>query len=179
MAWSLGGLADTSRVDHYEGQAAQPLDEALDHLAEYNERLAATIDNDELTPSELNEIHQLIYTLENALERVRVEVAATLEEVPIASEQAQALRVQEKGAGLSRSVEATDRGALNASCWRNGCVRATCSAFRLRFEPHRDVGAAVAHEPAHHGIPPAVLGSHEGVDAMDSVWFRLRQVAAA
>lgn len=99
MAWSLGGLADTSRVDHYEGEAAQSLEEALVHLAEYNARLAATIEGESLMPSDLNDVHQLTYTLENALERIRLEVAViaeTLEEVHVASEQAQAQRVQER-----------------------------------------------------------------------------------
>ncbi|MCC5888849.1 MAG: hypothetical protein JJT88_20610 [Gammaproteobacteria bacterium] len=89
FAWSLAGHADVPRVDHYEGMAAESLEEAFAHLAEYNERLAAIVDGDVLTPTDLNAIHQLTYTLENALERIRTEVvsiAETLEEVHLASE---------------------------------------------------------------------------------------------
>lgn len=99
MAWSVVGHADSSRVDHYEGEAAESLEEALVHLTEYNQRLAAMIDNDSLTPSELNEIHQLTYTLENALERIRIDVASiaeTLEEVHLGSEQADVQHVRER-----------------------------------------------------------------------------------
>lgn len=89
LAWSLAGHADGPRVDHYEGLAAESLEEAFAHLSEYNERLAAIVDGDVLTPTDLNAIHQLTYTLENALERIRTEVvsiAETLEEVHLASE---------------------------------------------------------------------------------------------
>lgn len=99
MAWSLAGHADSSRVDHYEGEAAESLSEALVHLAENNQRLAAMIDSEALTPAELNEIHQLTYTLENALERIRsevVDIAQTLEEVHLGSEQADAQHVRER-----------------------------------------------------------------------------------
>lgn len=98
MAWSIGGHTDTPRVDHYEGMASESLEDALVHLGEYNARLQVMIEGETLTPSDLNTIHQLTYTLENALERIRIEVSAiaeTLEDVHVASEQAEALRVKE------------------------------------------------------------------------------------
>ena len=106
FACSLGAHADTPRVDHYQGLAAETLAEALDHLAEYNARLASMIERGALTPADLNAIHQLTYTLENALERIGEEVAAiaeTLEEVHVASEQAEALLAQERAAAYLQS----------------------------------------------------------------------------
>ncbi len=98
LSWSLAGHADVPRVDHYEGLAAESLEEAFAHLAEYNKRLAAIVDGDVLAPTDLNAIHQLTYTLENALERIRTEVVAiaeALEDVHVASESADAVRTRE------------------------------------------------------------------------------------
>jgi len=98
FAWSLAGHADVPRVDHYEGMAAESLEEAFAHLAEYNERLAAIVERDALSAVDLNNIHQLTYTLENALERIRTDVVAiaeALEDVHVSSESADAVRTRE------------------------------------------------------------------------------------
>lgn len=81
--------ADTDRVEHFEGQSAESLDEALDHLHRYNAQLAALIDADEITAETSYEVHELTYTLENALGRLAKELGVvrdTLERVHLASE---------------------------------------------------------------------------------------------
>ncbi|MCK5771120.1 DUF6746 family protein [Algiphilus sp.] len=82
--------ADDDRPEHFEGERSETIAEALTHLREYNAKLSTIIERDELTASEMTEIHQLSYTLENALARIEDEVeelAEVLEEVHIASEE--------------------------------------------------------------------------------------------
>lgn len=76
------------RFDHYEGEPARSLEQALKNFAEYNAKLESVLQR-ELTPEDMAEIHQLTYTLENALERISIELeqlAETLEEVHLGSE---------------------------------------------------------------------------------------------
>lgn len=76
------------RIDHFKGEPAATIEQALQNIAEYNQRLSTVLAS-ELTPTKMAEIHQLTYTLENALERLRedlAELADTLEEVHVASE---------------------------------------------------------------------------------------------
>ncbi|TVS00543.1 MAG: hypothetical protein EA406_00405 [Rhodospirillales bacterium] len=97
--------ADDARVDHYKGLPAETLDDAVKNFSEYNRRLEAILDKNELTSDDLDAVHQLSYTLENALEKIREELSALaeiLEEVHVASETGEADRViAEGGAYLS------------------------------------------------------------------------------
>ncbi|WP_375057003.1 DUF6746 family protein [Zobellella sp. DQSA1] len=90
--------ADT-RPDHYKGEPADTLVQAVANFSEYNTKLAEVLAG-ELTPAALNEVHQLTYTLENALTKINEETAAlaeTLEEVHIASETNQPQVVKDRG----------------------------------------------------------------------------------
>lgn len=86
---SFGSSAD-ERPDHFRGLPAETLEQALDNFADYNSRLAAILEQDELTLRDLVTIHELTYTLENALERINAELselAETLESLHVASEE--------------------------------------------------------------------------------------------
>ena len=92
-------LAD--RADHFEGKSADTLAEAVANMSEYNEQLAAILAQEALSPQDMHNVHQLTYTLENALERIRaevVELADVLETVHLASETADTDAVLESGA---------------------------------------------------------------------------------
>ncbi|TVR82909.1 MAG: hypothetical protein EA405_05565 [Rhodospirillales bacterium] len=92
--------AHDERVDHYKGLPAATLDHAVKNFSEYNRRLEIILDKNELTSDDLDTIHQLSYTLENALEKIREELSAlaeTLEEVHLASETGEADRVMAEG----------------------------------------------------------------------------------
>lgn len=96
-----GGAAHADeRVDHFEGLPADTLAEAVENFSEYNDRLEAVLDRGELSAAELAEVHELTYTLENALEKINTEFAAladTLEEVHLASESDDAATVSGRG----------------------------------------------------------------------------------
>ena len=81
-------LAD-SRPDHFQGEPAENLEQALTNLEEYNAKLAKVLEGGELSPADMAEIHRLTYTLENGLERLRKEsdkLAQMLEALHLASE---------------------------------------------------------------------------------------------
>lgn len=87
--FSTAVFADQERIDHYKGEPSPTLAVAMKNFVEYNQRLQAVLAKGELTVEDMVLIHELTYTLENALERIREdleELAETLEEVHVASE---------------------------------------------------------------------------------------------
>lgn len=113
LAFGLSDLAlADDRPDHFKGEKAETLGEALTHLSSYNARLEAILAKDELGPEDTAEIHQITYTLENALDRIKSEVEdleETLEKVHVASERyevgtvrSQGRRYLDQAAGLAR-----------------------------------------------------------------------------
>ena len=103
LAFALSGFFATpamaNGVDHFKGLPAETLEQAVANFSEYNQRLsvvlAGEIDNQAMT-----EVHELTYTLENALEKIHLEVAElvdTLEDLHVASETYDADKVKAKG----------------------------------------------------------------------------------
>ena len=81
-------LAD-SRPDHFQGEPAENLEQALANLDEYNTKLAEVVQDGDLSAADMADIHRLTYTLENGLERLRKEsdkLAQMLEALHLASE---------------------------------------------------------------------------------------------
>ncbi len=81
-------MAD-DKYDHYKGKPSSTLDEALTNLKEYNSKLAAEFQAGKVKLEQLHRIHELTYTLENALKRVEKDVEdiqETLEKLHKASE---------------------------------------------------------------------------------------------
>lgn len=99
MCLSTSILAD-ERPEHFEGKPADTLDQAVANFGEANGKLAAILEEDDLGPEELQEVHKLTYTLENALEKIREdldELAEVLEEIHVASETIDTETVKAKG----------------------------------------------------------------------------------
>lgn len=91
---------DTDRAEHFEGEEAANLEEAVANLVAYNDRLEELLKQDELSAEDMNQIHNYSYTLENALQKVQEEtqtVAANLEEVHLASERMDEETVRAQG----------------------------------------------------------------------------------
>ncbi|AHF01733.1 hypothetical protein THIAE_08160 [Thiomicrospira aerophila AL3] len=90
--WSLGAQASDHSAQHFKGVPSETYEQAVANLAEYNPKLAAIVAKESLTPKDMADIHQLTYTLENAIERIKEHLemtAETLEDVHQASEKAQ------------------------------------------------------------------------------------------
>ncbi len=92
--FGLAMLAATAWADeefqHYEPKPSETLEEAVKNLSEYNNLMADVLSRETLSDDDMEQIHQLTYTLEVALAKITDEmsgVAATLEQVHLASEE--------------------------------------------------------------------------------------------
>lgn len=86
---AVSGIAVADeRPDHFKGLPSPDLQTAVANFSEYNNRLEEILAG-ELTDTDLVKIHELTYTLENALEKMNdemEELAETLEEIHVATE---------------------------------------------------------------------------------------------
>jgi len=92
--------SDDDRADHFEGEPSRTLPEAIENFREANARLEQLLAQENPDTQVVFEIHQLTYTLENALDKIEDEVedlADVLEEVHLASERNDGATVQERG----------------------------------------------------------------------------------
>ena len=99
LSFSFNPVIADDRADHFKGLQAQTVSEAFEHISDYNQQLQELL-NAELTPEAILQVHELTYTLENALERLETELAAwaeQLEELHLASERFDAEAVKKEG----------------------------------------------------------------------------------
>ncbi|MGM0534883.1 MAG: DUF6746 family protein [Pseudomonadota bacterium] len=98
----LAGTAQAEeRPDHFEGESADTLAEAVTQFSDTNRELADLLARDDLSNTDLGTIHELSYTLENALAKIDEAVdtmAVDLEEVHLGSESVDHERVRSNGA---------------------------------------------------------------------------------
>jgi len=95
---SAAATADDA-VKHFKGLQSETLEQAVNNFSEYNNQLEAILAG-ELNPQAMSDVHEITYTLENALEKIRddlKELADTLEEVHLASERIDTEGVQKHG----------------------------------------------------------------------------------
>lgn len=100
--------AEEQRVEHFSGLAAETLPEAVRNFVDYSEKLAQIITQNELSNEDMTGIHELTYTLENALEKIHAELGAlkeTLESLHLASEEFNADAVSEYAQAFLQVVE--------------------------------------------------------------------------
>jgi len=91
--------AFASDTDHFKGEPSHTLEQAVANFSQYNKKLEKVLAGD-LTPEAMNEVHQLTYTLENALQKLDGEIdelEETLEKVHKASERADTDTVRTAG----------------------------------------------------------------------------------
>lgn len=102
LALSLSTMAQAEeRPDHFKGKPSETLEQAVVNFSEYNGKLADLLAKDALSPHDLHQVHELTYTLENALEKINAELtelANTLEAVHVASENGDTKTTKEQGA---------------------------------------------------------------------------------
>lgn len=92
-------VAHATDVKHFKGEKPETMAEAIAIIEKYNAQLEGRIQY-ELTPYTMAEIHQMTYSLENALEFIDDHLDQTqenLEKVHIASETMDTETVQNKG----------------------------------------------------------------------------------
>lgn len=87
-------------VDHYAPKPSETLEQALENFSKYNVFMADIIAKDSLTPNDMEDVHQLTYTIEAALAKIIEEstaLAVQLEIVHHWSEGTNAQRLKEHG----------------------------------------------------------------------------------
>lgn len=92
-------MAFAEDVQHYQAKSSDTLEQAVINFNDSNGRLEALLAGD-LDDSDLAQIHELTYTLEDALAKIQVESAAiveSLEAVHQASERSDAQAVRQHG----------------------------------------------------------------------------------
>jgi hypothetical protein len=97
---------------HFEGQQAESFAEALKIFEEANEKLEDYLDDEgDIAAADIAHVHELTYTIENALERIRSELsdlAVTLETLHLASEKGDTETVMEAGRNYLSVAEQLD-----------------------------------------------------------------------
>lgn len=100
------------RLDHYQGKPADTLEQAVANFAEGNRELRQLLEG-EVSSADLARVHELSYTLENALGKMNKEMkvlAMLLEQVHLASETAKAETVQGSGRAYFEIVDTLELG---------------------------------------------------------------------
>ena len=100
--------AQAGEADHFEGRPSETVTEAIENLTTYTDELVALTEQG-LGPVEMARVHEVTYTLENALARISEEydsVAVALEAVHQASERADAETVKAQSDAYAEAVSA-------------------------------------------------------------------------
>ena len=100
------GLAQADEVEHFEGEPSRTVAEAWENLQTGNAELRALI-NGHTSPVEMAEVHEISYTLENALARLaeaHETSAVNLEEVHVASERNDTETVRANGEAYLEAI---------------------------------------------------------------------------
>ena len=85
----FGNSYAQDRPDHFAGLASETLEQAVSNFSESNRLLAEILSKEEISMADMASMHELTYTLENALERIQAEyslLAEQLEDLHLASE---------------------------------------------------------------------------------------------
>ena len=95
------------RVDHFEGKPSKTLEEAVANFSEYNNKLREILNKENISGEDMFKIHQLTYTIENALQKIGEEVEAmafSLENLHISSETGDLEGIKKHGAEYTDSA---------------------------------------------------------------------------
>lgn len=99
LAFSFGVSAE-EKYNHFPSLEAPNLQAAICNIQNYNKKLTAITNKAELEPVDMVKVHELTYTLENAVIRLQQElqtIAADLEQVHLASERLDPKTINEFG----------------------------------------------------------------------------------
>jgi len=99
-ALSISSLGFASESKHFKGEQVETLEQAVKSFSANNKKFAAMIQDGEIDLKEMGEIHQLTYSMENALKKIKSELEMAeelLEEVHEASEHGQTETVLKDG----------------------------------------------------------------------------------
>lgn len=99
LGYSVFAAAE-EKLGHFKGKSSETLEEALNNFSQYNHKLSEILNQKTLSPVDMQHVHELTYTLENALEKINasmIELAALLEAVHVGSESGDTTATQTEG----------------------------------------------------------------------------------
>lgn len=82
---------EEARVEHYEAQTIETGEQAMQALEENNAKIAEILKAEELEPRDMEDIHEISYTLEAAVNRLIAEKAGAPEQLEALDEAIQAV----------------------------------------------------------------------------------------
>ncbi|WP_090334281.1 DUF6746 family protein [Nitrosomonas sp. Nm51] len=88
------------KQEHFKGKPSETIEQAVSNFSEYNRKLSSILNQDTLSPRDMQQVHELTYTLENALEKINSTLSTlsdTLEAVHVSSETGDADAMQTEG----------------------------------------------------------------------------------
>lgn len=97
---TLINISYADPVEHFQGKSADTLAVAISNFNKGNQRLKKMLSQDSLSGTDIAAIHELTYTLENALAKINddlKQLTVTLEELHLASEDKDAVKVKTQG----------------------------------------------------------------------------------
>ncbi len=100
LSFSLMNISYADPVEHFQGKEAESLAQAVSNFSKGNQRLDKLLKQASLSAGDIAAIHKLTYTLENALAKINADLdqlALTLEELHLGSEDNDAERVKKEG----------------------------------------------------------------------------------
>ena len=100
LSFSLMNISYADPVEHFQGKEAESLAQAVSNFNKGNQRLKKLLKQASLSADDIAAIHELTYTLENALAKINADLdqlALTLEAVHLGSEDNDAERVNKEG----------------------------------------------------------------------------------
>jgi len=98
---SVSSAQADEKYSHFPSIASADTTTALCNLEESNEKLQAIVNKDKLTPEDMVKVHELTYTLENAVIQLQKDletIAVDLEKVHKASEHLKGVIIKDSGA---------------------------------------------------------------------------------
>mgnify|MGYP006430644451 CR=1 FL=1 len=104
--------ASAGEVEHYEAKPSETLEQAMENFVTYNRKMEEVLARDPLTPQDMEEVHQLTYTIEVALAKINEELGAlpaVLEEVHLSSEGDNPARLKGTAEAYMEKAELLDR----------------------------------------------------------------------
>jgi len=110
LGFSTSTLASDERPEHFKGKVAETIDQALAHFSEHNKKLAEILAKESLSPRDIATVHELTYTLENALQKMNANFSAltnTLESVHLASETTDSAKVKARALQYLKAIPKT------------------------------------------------------------------------
>ncbi|MDT8311635.1 MAG: DUF6746 family protein [Methylophaga sp.] len=100
LSFSLMNISYADPAEHFQGKSAESLTQAVSNFNKGNQRLEKLLIQQSLSAADIAAIHELTYTLENALAKINADLdqlVLTLEKVHLGSEDNDAARVKTEG----------------------------------------------------------------------------------